>query len=150
MNRQAITFFSLFSLILVLSVYYMMIPPIDNNKNINQDMEISLQEKLDAKRENDIQIQNDILASSASSSEQLNEALSQMDETTQHINLETSVKNKLIELGYKDVFCEIDEDIIKITIQKTNGNNEDVVKIIECVDNATEGKYSPEIKFISQ
>ena len=113
MNRQAITFFSLFSLILVLSVYYMMIPPIDNNKNINQDMEISLQEKLDAKRENDIQIQNDILASSASSSEQLNEALSQMDETTQHINLETLVKNKLIELGYKDVFCEIDEDIMK-------------------------------------
>ena len=79
MNRQAITFFSLFSLILVLSVYYMMIPPIDNNKNINQDMEISLQEKLNAKRENDIQIQNDILASSASSSEQLNEALGKTD-----------------------------------------------------------------------
>ena len=31
MNKQAITFLSLFTLILVLSIYYLLVPPIDQD-----------------------------------------------------------------------------------------------------------------------
>ena len=34
MNKQAITFLSLFTLILVLSVYYLVVPPIDQQANV--------------------------------------------------------------------------------------------------------------------
>ena len=41
MNKQAITFLSLFSLILVLSVYYIMLPPASN---LDQDITVNEQE----------------------------------------------------------------------------------------------------------
>ena len=41
MNKQAITFLSLFSLILVLSVYYIMLPPASS---LDQDITVSEKE----------------------------------------------------------------------------------------------------------
>ena len=35
MNKQAITFLSLFTLILVLSIYYLLVPPIDQGDTVS-------------------------------------------------------------------------------------------------------------------
>lgn len=150
MNKQAITFFSLFSLILVLSVYYMMIPPIDHVDSNLSTNEETLQDKLQSKHENEKQTQNDILASSVSTSQEVNDALNDMDETNTNITLETKVKNELTNKGYSNVFCEIDENVIKITIKKEKATSDEVVDIMECVDSICNQKYMPEIKFIDE
>ena len=36
MNKQAITFLSLFTLILVLSIYYLLVPPIDQSDTVSK------------------------------------------------------------------------------------------------------------------
>ena len=36
MNKQAITFLSLFTLILVLSIYYLLVPPIDQGDTVSK------------------------------------------------------------------------------------------------------------------
>ena len=40
--------------------------------------------------------------------------------------------------------------VIKITIKKEDASKEDVIQIMECVDDLTNQKYSPELKFIDE
>ena len=148
MNRQVITFFSLFTLLLVLSVYYILIPPASTNQSVSTDN--SMQDLLDLKRSEQKSVQNEILASSTSTGEQLNDALNIISETQTNENIELNVKNKLTELGFENVFCEIDHEVIKITISKKNHNIEDVLLVMEHVDELCNQKYTPEIKFINE
>lgn len=148
MNRQVITFFSLFTLILVLSVYYILIPPASTNQSVSTNN--SMQDLLDLKRNEQKSVQNEILASSTSTGEQLNDALNIISETQTNENIELNVKNKLTELGFENVFCEIDHEVIKITISKKNHNIDDVLLVMEHVDELCNQKYTPEIKFINE
>ena len=64
MNRQAITFLTLFSLILVLSIYYILLPPEDTANQVSlNDQKISqiemMQKNLDKEREDLIGKNND-------------------------------------------------------------------------------------------
>lgn len=149
MNRQAITFLSLFSLILVLSVYYIMIPPVNYEDETNL-QEVSLNDVLEQKRANDTQVQNDVLSSSQSSSEQISHALDSLTENKKVTSIEQKVEEALKKLGYTSSFCEVNENVIKVTIKKNNATKEDALKIMECVIDISEQKYSPEIKFISE
>ena len=61
MNKQAITFLSLFTLILVLSIYYLLVPPIDQSDTVSKKslsrIEI-LQSELNKNHENKINDNN--------------------------------------------------------------------------------------------
>lgn len=150
MNKQAITFFSLFSLILVLSVYYVMIPPVNYENKENNTQEVSLKEQLDEKRANETQKQNEVLASSHSTGEQINQALETLSESKVSTSVEQKVTEALNKLGYNQVFCEINEKVIKVTISKNGANHEDALAVMECVLKTCQEKYSPEIKFIAE
>ena len=67
MNKQAITFLSLFTLILVLSIYYLLVPPIDQSDTVSKKslsrIEI-LQSELNKNHENKINDNNTVIASS--------------------------------------------------------------------------------------
>ena len=67
MNKQAITFLSLFTLILVLSIYYLLVPPIDQGDTVSKKslsrIEI-LQSELNKNHENKINDNNTVIASS--------------------------------------------------------------------------------------
>ncbi|MFQ8593719.1 MAG: hypothetical protein ACLSAL_09365 [Thomasclavelia spiroformis] len=68
MNRQAITFLTLFSLILVLSIYYILLPPENTANQVSlNDQEVSqiemMQKNLDKEREDLISKNNAIIAS---------------------------------------------------------------------------------------
>ena len=80
MNRQAITFLTLFSLILVLSIYYILLPPENTANQVSlNDQEVSqiemMQKNLDKEREDLISKNNAIIASSKSNSDEIASAL---------------------------------------------------------------------------
>ena len=54
MNKQAFTFLTLFSLILVLSIYYIMLPPSSNQEVVTNTQTTieQLQQQLNKKRDN--------------------------------------------------------------------------------------------------
>ena len=83
MNKQAITFLSLFSLILVLSIYYIMLPSQDTQTSTNNDLNTieELQTALDQKRDQIIAENNDIIAKESSTSESISKALETISET---------------------------------------------------------------------
>ena len=85
MNRQAITFLTLFSLILVLSIYYILLPPEGeasevsvNNEELSQ-IEV-LQQNLEKERADLISENNAIIASSDSDSNKIAAALANISE----------------------------------------------------------------------
>lgn len=156
MNRQAITFLSLFSLILVLSVYYVMLPPVETSEseqvsetNIEETSD-QLQTQLDEKRNEAVKENQEIISSSVSSSDEVSQALEEIEETKQIQTEESAVTEALKQAGYENVFVEIQNKTIKVTITKKEASSRDAAEVIKIITEKTSQKYSPEIKFVSE
>lgn len=150
MNKQAITFFSLFSLILVLSVYYMLIPPSSSKDGVLTTTITKLQDALSQKRQETTQASNEVVASEVSSSTEIDAALTTINETKKAENIETKVTQAISELGYSHVFCELEGSLLKITITKSDASKEDASIIMDKVLKVCDQKVIPEIKFIGE
>lgn len=152
MNKQAFTFLTLFSLILVLSVYYIMLPPTTQEETGTQTQTTiqQLQKQLDKKREDIISKNNQIIAKESSTSDSINEALETISETKNRSDKERNIVDKIKELGYQEVYVEIDNETVKITILKKDATQSDASKIIKEVLNLLGEEYQVEVKFISE
>ena len=152
MNKQAFTFLTLFSLILVLSIYYIMLPPTSQNEVVQNDISTieQLQNQLDKKREHIITKNNEIIAKESSTSESINEALETISETKNVTEKEKSIVTQLGELGYQESYVEIDNQTVKITILKKDATQSDASNVIKEVLNLVGDSYQVEVKFIDE
>ena len=152
MNKHAFTFLTLFSLILVLSIYYIMLPPTSQNEVVQNDISTieQLQNQLDKKREDIITKNNEIIAKESSTSESINEALETISETKNVTEKEKSIVTQLGELGYQESYVEIDNQTVKITILKKDATQSDASNVIKEVLNLVGDSYQVEVKFIDE
>jgi len=152
MNKQAFTFLTLFSLILVLSIYYIMLPPTNKDEVVTNTQSTieQLQEQLDKKREDIISKNNQIIAKESSTSDSINEALETISETKNLGEKEKSIVTKIKELGYEEAYVEIENKTIKVTISKKDANQSDASKVIKEILNLVGEEYQVEVKFISE
>ena len=152
MNKQAFTFLTLFSLILVLSIYYIMLPPSSNQEVVTNTQTTieQLQQKLNKKRDDIIAKNNEIIAKESSTSDSINEALETISETKNLGEKEKSIVAKIKELGYQDVYVEIDNQTIKVTVLKKDATQSDASKVIKEVLKLVGDNYQVEVKFISE
>ena len=155
MNRQAITFLTLFSLILVLSIYYILLPPegVANEVSVNNEessqIEV-LQENLEKERADLISKNNAVIASSESDSDKIAAALASISEAKETAALEAKITKIVNEAGFKSAFVEVDNKTIKVIIDKKDASNKDANKIIKTVMEKTKNEYQVEVKFISE
>lgn len=154
MNKQAITFLTLFSLILVLSIYYILLPPEladDSQVNIsersNSEIEV-LQSELEAKRETLISENNDIIASASSDDDTISAALEMIAETKDVAAKERELIKIIQELGFEESFVEIDNNSVKVIVEKNDGDRSDANAIIKALLNHLGNEYQVEVKFI--
>lgn len=155
MNRQAITFLTLFSLILVLSIYYILLPPENTANQVSlNDQKVSqiemMQKNLDKEREDLIGKNNAIIASSKSNSDEIASALASISETKETAALEKKITNIINEAGFKNAFVEIENKTIKVVVDKKNGKETDANSIIKTIMKKTNNEYQVEVKFISE
>ena len=152
MNKQAFTFLTLFSLILVLSVFYLMLPPSaeDNLVTHNESIIEKLQKEHDKQREIAIETNNDIIAKESSTSETINQALKVISTLKTQAELEKKVIDQIKNLGYKDVFVEIEDKTIKITILLATHTKTDASKVISEVMGILGDTYQVEVKFVNE
>lgn len=152
MNKQAFTFLTLFSLILVLSIYYIMLPPeTDSEVVTNTQTTIQqLQQQLNQKREDIISKNNEIIAKESSTSDSINEALETISETKSLGEKEKSIVSKIKELGYEDAYVEIENNTIKVTVLKKDAKQSDASSVIKEILNLMGDNYQVEVKFISE
>ena len=152
MNKQAFTFLTLFSLILVLSIYYILLPPVSNEESVIENLTTiqQLQQQLDQKREDIIAKNNQIIAKESSTSDSINEALETISETKNITERESQIVDKIKELGYQEAYVEIDNETVKITVLKKEATSSDASKVIKEVLSLIGEQYQVEVKFISE
>ena len=155
MNRQAITFLTLFSLILVLSIYYILLPPENTANQVSlNDQEVSqiemMQKNLDKEREDLISKNNAIIASSKSNSDEIASALASISEAKETAALEKKIIDIINDAGFKNAFVEVENKTIKVVIDKKEASSSDANSIIKTVMEKTKNEYQVEVKFISE
>ena len=165
MNRQLVAFLSLFSLVLVLSIYYVLIPTVSASPDENEaskpvngvvlNAEDAYFETLsinrDAQYQEYYEEQNNILASSEFSNLEKEQALITIEEfkarERELENMEYSIKC----IGYNNVFVEyIDQDIYVITsCQNEENKTYEAAQIIFTIQDLLEKEENIFVEFHS-
>lgn len=127
MNRQAIAFISLFSLILMLSVYYISmdddsIEVMEQPQEVLIDESIVMKEELEENQESDRQEQKEIIGGE-SSMEEKEEALNKIEQLDQLGQLSQEMMNLLKENGIVGV-VEIDEHVVRVCVFEQQESSE--------------------------
>ena len=148
MNKQAITFLSLFSLILILSVYYMLLPENEVTVTTSLSAISQLQSDLDKRREQ-IEIKNqEIISQENSTSESVKLAIEVIAENKEYSQIEEKINEVIKSMGYSEVFSEVNDNIAEITIVKKDANKSDASLVIKTILEEIGNEYQIQVKFI--
>lgn len=166
MNRQLVAFLSLFSLTLVLSVYYVLIPSVNKNNQIENetskpvngvvlDAESAYYESLDIERdayfESYYQEQNSILASSDYSNLEKEQALIKIEEIKEQEKQIEALESCVKGIGYQNVFVEYINDDIHVVASCIDKQNEciEAAQIIFTIQDLLEKEENIFVEFHS-
>ena len=165
MKKQVISFMALFGLVLVLSVYYVLLP---NNlfvgqfkPNINNELNVGvtidqandlyfskLDTKLDEKHNEIIYGYEEIVASETKTNEEKEVALNLLYTQQKIQNNEELLVCMIKDLGYFNAYVEYEEDIIKVIVQSSKLNNEQAAELISLVIENSVSSLFPEIEYV--
>lgn len=163
MNRQALAFLTMFSLILMLSVYYVTLPSdttsvmstengedLSDKQEQNEDEHVNdaqtLQQEITSKKEEEIKKNSDIVSSTESNETQKQEALETIDVLKSDQATSEEVKKALQDAGF-NAAVEIGEGTCKISVFESDDNEENAKAIMKIANEKTENKYLIEVTF---
>ena len=160
-NKKGVWFLTLFSLILVLSVYYITMPTeLLINTNSTQEEEttptvktedssllVALRVEADENVEKEIESLKKIISDSDSSIEDKNAAFEKMKELNANRSKEEILEEKIKTTYNLDTFIKIDEDFISVTINDENHSTELANKIMRTIQEDYEEKMKITVKF---
>lgn len=166
-NKQSLWFLTLFSLILVLSVYYLTMPNdllVSNNSKIKEaktektskEIETTLKESellvtmrvnLESEREEKIKDLRSTLTNEEASSEEKNSAYEQIKYITNLTSQESSLEEKIKKEFGIDSFINIDNNNIKVVAIKKDHDVNLANSIMKAIQSEFENKMSITIQF---
>ena len=160
LNRQNLWFLSLFSLILILGVYYITLPSdifdSDEVQSVNKDIEVTVSEsdKLIALRvernekiETTMSELQDKLTSPSLSAEEKNTVFEELQILNLAKGQESLLEDKILSEFNIKSFVEIDGDDVKITVSASEHNTQLANNIMRSVQEEFEDKKFITIKF---
>ena len=165
MKKQVISFMALFGLVLVLSVYYVLLPNnlfvgqlkpnLDNNLNVGVTIDeasnlffSNLNLKLDEKHNSIIYGYEEIVASELKTNEEKEVALNMLINQQKVQSNEDLLVSMIKDLGYYNAFVEYQDDIIKVIVQSSTLTNEQAEELITLVMENSVTSLLPEIEYV--
>ena len=163
-NKRSLWFLTLFSLILVLSVYYITMPSellmatnnggSDDTETVSATTEneesaelVALRVESEEKMLDQITELKAVLTDSNSTTEEKNKAFEKMQELNKNRGTEESIENKIKEEFNLKSFVSIDETSVTVTIDSTKHDKELANKIMRTVQEEFETSMSLSVKF---
>lgn len=166
-NKKSLWFLTLFSLILVLSIYYVTMPSellLTNKKEINSetnekeeetptvqieesDLLAALRVEADSKMLEEIDDLKVVLTNDNTSTEEKNNALEKIKKLNDTRSEEENLEEKIKEEFNLNAFIKIDGDKIKVTIDKSEHSKELANKIIRSIQSNYEISKYITVKF---
>ena len=159
MNRQLISFLSLFSLVLILSIYYITLPfdstnisdaPV--NVQIQDSTEVyfaSLISQKNAEYELILAENNAVLASSTATVEEKAVALENISKLNNVMALESTTAENIVNSGFAAAYVENYDDVVNVVVYKEDPSKVDAANIMQIVFTHFGNTVTPEIKFYS-
>lgn len=165
-NKKNLWFLTLFSLILVLSVYYITMPSellLTNNSNYLKDTNdktkktavtveesevlTALRVTSDEKLEKEIDSLKEILSNKESTVEEKNNAFEKMKNLNENKAKEKEIESKIEEIHKLKSFVKIDDTGVKVTINSSEHNKELANKIMRTVQEKFDTKINVTVEF---
>ena len=161
-NRRLVSFLSLFSLVLVLSIYYVLVPvntvTFDNGLDNENSGMVSVTDGEDAyfeslelekvsKLNDDIDELNQIVASSSSTMNEQIEALEMIAQKKKLNKEEMMLKQSIKEAGYSNAYVEYEDNTINILVSKKDATKSDAITIIKLAYEKLGNSYVPSVSF---
>ena len=152
MNKQLVAFLSMLSLVLVLSVYYVMLPfenvPTTNSKNVSSIItttDDAYFASLAAEQDNNYDLLFEenykILCESTYTQEEKVEALETISQLETKRNKENEIRDLILGNGHPSCFIEIKDDSIYVFVKSTTKTKTEIVNIMGLVDTIIPSKY---------
>ena len=162
-NKRSLWFLTLFSLILVLSVYYITMPSellmatnnggSDDTETVSATTEneesaelVALRVESEEKMLDQITELKAVLTDSNSTTEEKNKAFEKMQELNKNRGTEESIENKIKEEFNLKSFVSIDETSVTVTVDSTKHDKELANKIMRSVQEEFEASMSISVK----
>ena len=163
-NKRSLWFLTLFSLILVLSVYYITMPSEllmatnngskDETETVSATKEneesaelVALRVESEEKMLDEITELKKVLTDSNSSTEEKNKAFEKMQELNKNRGTEESIENKIQNEFNLKSFVSIDETSVSVTVDSKKHDRELANKIMRSVQEEFETSMSISVKF---
>lgn len=161
MNRQALAFLTMFSLILMLSVYYVTLPSdttsvmsTENGEELqeeNKEEQVNdaekLQQEITSKKEAEIKKNSDIVSSKDASETEKQEALTTMDELKDDQAYSEEIRTALQNAGFQNCAVEISEGTCRINIFDSEDNEDNAKLAMKTANEIVNDKYLLEVTF---
>lgn len=145
MKRQALAFFTMFSLLMMLSIYYISLP----SDVVNQNSEIQVMQPIeDSKEEIEESLNNEIIASDSTTEQEKNEAILSNEELKDINSKEQEYMTMILALGYESE-VSIEETTIHITIMKETASDEIASNVFKLIYNEVGNSFFIEVSFNS-
>lgn len=163
MKKQLVSFLSLFSLVLVLSIYYIMLPftgvnlgedsgnlPVINEIETTFDEYfVSLEVQKNESYEQLIDAQTAILASSNATIEEKQSALVEIARLENMMEKEANTVASIIEAGYPAAYVENYDTGVKVIVYKQDATKADAAIVMSLVIDEFGLELMPEVSFYS-
>ena len=162
MNRQIVAFLSLFSLVLVLSIYYVMLPfatpNTPNDSNVNVDITDSTQlyfatlhEQKSSQYTVFVKEQTDIVASSDASGEEKAQALAAIEVKRAIADKEELTVNLIKEYGFDEAYVEVVGSAIEIVVALDEDYTPlDIAQVMIIALNQFGSNYVPKVRVFEE
>lgn len=148
MKKQAIAFFTMFSLILMLSIYYITLPK-DTAKTSKTDVSVisTLDEEKESNTQEEKEKNDDVISDPDTDEDSKNEAILKNETLKENEELQKSYSKMISDMGYENS-VEIKEKTVYITV---SGEQDDSVAstIMKTLYKEIGNKYFIEVSFNS-
>lgn len=148
MKKQAIAFFTMFSLILMLSIYYITLPK-ETAKTSKTDVSVisSLDEEKESNTQEEKEKNDDVISDPDTDEDSKNEAILKNETLKENEELQKSYSKMISDMGYENS-VEIKEKTVYITV---SGEQDDTVAstIMKTLYKEIGNKYFIEVSFNS-
>lgn len=155
MNKQAFTFLTLFTLVLMLAVYYVTLP-LDQPGVSTDDLIVSTTESdpidsyqtgLNEKHNAEVDDNESVLSSKDSTLEDKLEALENISQTEMTSNLEGKIQQDLADGSFSGCFVEIEDEVTRIVCPKDYLGKENATAILSIVYESISSEDLVEVSF---
>lgn len=153
MNRQSFTFLTLFTLVLMLAVYYVTLPledptVSDENLIVSQQGDFAdYKQDLEEKHDTLIDSSESVLSGKESTLEEKLEALQKISDTEKKSALETAISTNLSSCGFEGCFVEVEDEITRVVCPKKYVGKNNAAEILEEVYRFIEKQKLVEVTF---